>query len=79
MRFCKPSMFTTTFTSKLGSRFFFLLGNLSLCNCNHNSDQLSSVNPTQAISPMGALGETSNVLYLGSVESLIRFELVHLK
>ena len=72
-------MFTTTFTSKLGARFFFPLGNLSLCNCNHNSDQLSSVNPTQAISPMGALGETSNVLYLGSVEPLIRFELVYLK
>ena len=72
-------MFTTTFTSKLGARVFFPLGNLSLCNCNHNSDQLSSVNPTQAISPMGALGETSNVLYLGSVEPLIRFELLYLK
>ena len=73
IRLYKPSMFTTTFTSKLGSRFFFPLGNLSLCNCNHNSDQLSSVNPTQAISPMGALGERSsvtapNVLHLESVE-----------
>ena len=77
-------MFTTTFTSKLGSRFFFPLGNLLLCNRNHDSDQLPSVNPTQAISPMGALGETSsvtapNILYLGSVEPLIRFELVYLK
>ena len=78
-RLCKPSMFTTTFTSKLGSRFILPLSNLSLCNCNHNSDQLSSVNPTQAISPMGAFGETSNVLYLGSVEPLIRFELLYLK
>ena len=77
-------MFTTTFTLKLGPRFFFPLGNLSLCNRNHDSDQLSSVNPTQAISPKGALRETSgvtspNVLYLGSVEPLIRFELVYLK
>ena len=84
IRLCKPSMFTTTFTSKLGSRFFFALGNLSLCNRNHDSDQLPSVNPTQAISPMRALGETSsatapNVLYLGSVEPLLRFVLVYLK
>ena len=84
IRLCKPSMFTTTFTSKLGSRFFFPLGNLSLCNRNHDSDQLPSMNPTQDIYPMGALGETSsvtapNVLYLGSVEPLIRFELVYLK
>ena len=65
------SMFTTTFTSKLGSRFFFPLGNLSLYNCNQGSDQLPSVDPTQAIFPMGALGKRSsvtapNVLYLGS-------------
>ena len=84
IRLCKPSMFTTTFTSNLGSRFFFALGNLSLCNRNHDNDQLSSVNPTQAISPMRALGETSsvtapNVLCLGSEEPLIRFELVYLK
>ena len=84
IRLCKPSMFTTTFTSKLGSRFFFPLDNLSLCNRNHNSDQLPSMNPTQDIYPMGALGKTSsvtapNVLYLGSVEPLIRFELVYLK
>ena len=84
IRLCKPSMFATTFSSKLGSRFFFPLGNLSLCNSNHDSDQLPSVTPTQAISPMGALGETSsvtepNVLFLGSVEPLIRFELVYLK
>ena len=72
-------MFTTTFTLKLGSPFFFPLGNLSLCNHNHDSDQLPSVNPTQANSPVGALGETSNVLYLGSVEPLICFELVYLK
>ena len=66
------SMFTTTFPSKLGSRFSFPLGNLSLCNRKHDSDQLPSVNPTQAVSPMGALGEESSVtapndLYLGSV------------
>ena len=84
IRLCKPSMFATTFTSKLGLRFFFPLGYLSLCNRNHDSDQLPSVNPTQAISPMGALGDTSgvtapNVLYLGSVEPLIRFVLVYLK
>ena len=84
IRLCKPSMFATTFSSKLGSRFCFPLGNLSLCNRNHDSDQLPSVTPTQAISPMGALGETSsvtepNVLFLGSVEPLIRFELVYLK
>ena len=64
-------MFTTTFTSKLGSKIFFSLGNLSLCNRRHESHQLPSVNPTQAISAMGALGERSrvtavNVLYLGS-------------
>ena len=57
IRLCKPSMFTTTFTSKLGSRFFFPLGNLSLCNRNHDSDQLPGVNPTQAISSKGALGK----------------------
>ena len=84
IRLCKPSMFTTTFTLKLRSCFFFPLGNLSLCNRNHDSDQLPSVNPTQAIFPMRALGETSsvtlpNVLYLGSVEPLTRFELVYLK
>ena len=51
---------------------------------NNDSDQLPSVTPTQAISPMGASGKKSsvtapNVLYLGSVEPLIRFELVYLK
>ena len=84
IRLCKPSMFTTTFTSKQGSSFFFPLGNLSLCNRKHESDQLPRANPTQAISLTGALGErssvtTPNVLYLGSVEHLTRFELVYFK
>ena len=48
-------MFTTTSTSKLGLSFFFPLGNLALCNCKHESDQLPSVNPNQALSPRGAL------------------------
>ena len=69
-------MFTTTFTSKLGSRFFFPLDNLALYNRNHDSDQLPSVTQTQAISPIGELWGVSvtapNVLYLGSVEPLIR-------
>ena len=78
-------MFTTTFTSKLaGSRFFFPLGNLLLYNRNHDGYQLPSMTPPQAISPMGALEEKSSVtapdvLYLGSVEPLIRFKLVYLK
>ena len=29
---CHPSMFTTTFTANLGSSFFLLFGNLSLCS-----------------------------------------------
>ena len=72
IRLCKPSMFTTPFTSKVGSQsFFFPLGNL----CDPNPSYFSS---------RGALGETSsvtasNVLNLGSVEPLIRFELVYLK
>ena len=76
IRLCKPSMFTTTFTSKLGSRFFFPLDNLALYNRNHDSDQLPSVTQTQAISPIGELWGVSvtapNILYLGSVEPLIR-------
>ena len=55
IRLCKCSMFITTFSSKLGSRFFFPLGNLSLSNHNHDSDQLPSVTPTQAISPIREL------------------------
>ena len=39
VRFCEPSMFTTTFTSKLGSSFFFALGKLLLCTANV-TDQL---------------------------------------
>ena len=54
---CEPSMFTTTFTLKLGSIFFFPLGNSSLYNRKHESDQLPSVNPTQAISPRELWGK----------------------
>ena len=77
-------MFTTTFTLKLGLIFFFPLGNSSLYNRKHESDQLPSVNPTQAISPMEALGERYSVTapyvwYLRSVEHLIHFELVYFK
>ena len=59
--FCKPVLLT------FEREFVFLKE-----KC-HDSDQLTSVSPTQAISPMGALGERSsvtapNVLYLESVE-----------
>ena len=83
IRLCKLSMFTTTFTSKLGSRFFFPLGNLSLCNRNHDSEWITMCDPKPSFFPnRGALGETSsvtapNVLCLESVEPC--FELVYLK
>ena len=35
----QPSMFTTTFPAKPGSSFVFRLGNLSLSNRKHESDQ----------------------------------------
>ena len=37
IRLSEPSIFTTTFTLKLGLRFFSPLGNLSLCNRKHES------------------------------------------
>ena len=36
---CQPSMFTTTFTGRLGLSFFFPLGGLWLFNRKHESDQ----------------------------------------
>ena len=35
---CQPSMFTMTFPAKQGSRFFFPLSNLSLCDGKHERD-----------------------------------------
>ena len=51
---CQPSMFTTTFTAKLGSSFFFPFGNLSLCS--RKSDQTP-----ERTQPGLLLGETSRV------------------
>ena len=53
---CQPSMFTTTFTTKRSSSFFFPFGNLSLCSRKHESDQ----NPERT-QPGLLLGKTSRV------------------
>ena len=53
---CQPSMFTTTFSAKLGSSFFFPFGNLSLCSRKHESDQ----NPERT-QPGLLSGKTSRV------------------
>ena len=53
---CQPSMFTTTFTAKLGSSFFFPFGNLSLCSRKHESDQNS-----ERTQPGLLFGKTSRV------------------
>ena len=80
------SMLTTTFTSKLaGSRFFFPLGNLLLYKPQPWQWSITQCDPNPSYFPnWGASGEKSSatvpdVLYLGSVEPLIRFELVYLK
>ena len=75
VRFCEPSMFTTTFTSKLGSSFFFALGKLLLCTAN-----VKVINyPNTSYFSRGAFGERSSVtapnfMFLGPVEYLIPFE-----
>ena len=57
---CQPSMFTTTFTAKLGSRFFSPVGNLLLYNRKHERNQNLRRTQTQPF-PQGELWGTGLV------------------
>ena len=52
---CQPSMLTKMFPAKPGSSFFFPLGNSSLCDRKHESDQ-NPERPNPRYFPVGSLG-----------------------